>query len=148
MISYYTFQILIFDDSLPFFSDLDNMCSKFHTGLSDDSTEGLLGYLSGDNNVKDQASVVRFREFLTLQHLSAHGSEEEKLRRIFQCCDPGVGRITRDDLARVMTAWAQRDMSHTQIVQGLEEHQSYTEEQFLAICSEPKFKKLNNNNIL
>jgi len=124
------------------------MCSKFHTGLSDDSNEGLLGYLSGDTNVKDQASVVRFREFLTLQHLSAHGSEEEKLRRIFQCCDPGGGRITREDLARVMTAWAGRDMSHTQIVQRLEEYQSYTEEQFLAICSESEFKKFNNNNIL
>ena len=91
--------------------------------------------------------MVRFREFLRLQHLSAHGSEEEKLRRIFWCCDPGGGRITRADLARVLTTWTHRDMSHSQIVERLEEYQTYTEEQFLAICSESETKNFNNNNL-
>ena len=139
-----------FDDSEgSFFSDLDTICSRFHTGLSDDCTGGLLGYLTGDSSDESQASsVVRFREFLTLQHLSAHGSEEEKLRRIFRCCDPGDrGRITRADLARVLTTWAQRDMGHSQIVQRLDKYTSYTEEQFLAICSESETKKFNNNNL-
>ena len=77
--------------------------------------------------------------------MSAHGSEEEKLRRIFRCCDPGEGRITRADLARVLTSWAQQDMSHAPIVQRLDKYQSYTEEQFLIICAESEMKKINNN---
>ena len=123
------------------------MCSKFHTKLSesDDATGGLLGYLNRDNIDGVQARSIRFREFLTLLHLSAHGSEEEKLRRIFRCCDPGEGRITRADLARVLTSWTQQDMSHAQIVQRLDNYQSYTEEQFLMICAESEMKKINNN---
>ena len=118
------------------------MCSKFHTKLSesDDDTRGLLAYLNRDSH--DKASAIRFREFLTLQHLSAHGSEEEKLRRIFRCCDPGEGRITRAALARVLTSWAQQDMSHTPIVQRLDNYKSYTEEQFLKICAESEMKKI------
>lgn len=128
-------------------SDLDNMCSKFHTKLSesDNATGGLLGYLNRDNIDGVQARSIRFREFLTLLHLSAHGSEEEKLRRIFRCCDPGEGRITRADLARVLTSWTQQDMSHAKIVQRLDNYQSYTEEQFLMICAESEMKKINNN---
>ena len=93
-----------------------------------------------------QTRVLRFREFLKLQHLSAHGSEEEKLKLIFSCCDSGGdGRIRREDVARVMTQWSQRDMSHTPILDKFDQFASYSEEQFLSICLQSEMKKFNNN---
>ena len=119
------------------------MCSQFHTSHTEADSAGLLAPLTRASDGEE--GVIRFREFLGLQHLSAHGSEEEKLRRIFRSCDPGGGRITRADLARVMTLWAGQDMSQVKIVQRLDKHRSYTEEQFLAICYESDERMVNNN---
>ena len=105
--------------------DLLNMCSKY-----DRRPERLGSFFCEREN-----GEVAFAEFLTAQYVSTHGTQTEKLARLFRLCDTNRdGFISSQDFRRVASSWGQNTETEVQQRIFLKDNRAISENEFIRKC--------------
>ena len=82
--------------------DLLSMCSKYERRQM--PSEERLGRLFSHGESRE----VTFTDFLTSQYVASHGSQTDKLTRLFRLCDAdGDGLISLKDLNDTFSSWGE-----------------------------------------
>ena len=80
--------------------DLLALCSKY------DRRRIPSGQKVGRLFCSDDSDQISFSDFLTAQHVASHGSQAEKLARLFRLCDTDQdGEISFQDLRNTFPDW-------------------------------------------